>query len=113
MEVISPSDRASEVIAKAGDWLRFGCIAVWGVDPYTKTVTVYSIRRQTLFLSVEDTLVCDELLPGFRLPILQMLAASTAVMRHHAVVHVTGNGNTNRLYETRTLNPISAPSAWA
>jgi len=72
VEVISPSDRASEVIAKAGDWLHFGCAAVWVIDPETKTVTVYSARPQTLFLSVKDTLTCEELLPGFSLPISQI-----------------------------------------
>ncbi|MFZ1932397.1 MAG: Uma2 family endonuclease [Thermoguttaceae bacterium] len=74
VEVISPSDRASEVIAKAGDWLRFGCAAVWVVDPETKTVTVYSHRPQTLFLSANDTLVCEELLPGFSLPVSELFA---------------------------------------
>ncbi len=72
VEVISPSDRASEVISKAQDWLQAGCIAVWVIDPETKTVTVYSNRPQTLFLSEKDTLVCEELLPGFRLPIAQV-----------------------------------------
>jgi Uma2 family endonuclease len=74
VEVVSPSDRASEVIGKADDWLRFGCAAVWVVDPETKTVTVYSQRPQTLFLSVNDTLVCEELLPGFRLPVSEIFA---------------------------------------
>ena len=72
VEVISPSDRASEVLAKAQDWLQSGCVAVWVIDPETKTATVYSHRPQTLFLSVEDTLTCEELLPGFRLPIAQV-----------------------------------------
>ena len=72
VEVISPNDRASEFLAKADDWLRFGCVAVWVVDPETKTVTVYSHRPQTLFLSVNDTLVCEELLPGFSLPVSQV-----------------------------------------
>ncbi len=74
VEVISPSDRASEVIAKAGDWLRFGCKAVWVIDPETKTVTVYSDRPRTLFLSENDTLTCEELLPGFSLPVSQVFA---------------------------------------
>lgn len=67
VEVISPSDRASEVISKAQEWLQSGCIAVWVIDPETKTVSVYSNRPQTLFLSAKDTLTCEELLPGFRL----------------------------------------------
>lgn len=69
VDVISPSDRASEVIAKAGNWLRSGCSAVWVIDPETKTATVYSNGRPTLFLSADDALVCEELLPGFRLPL--------------------------------------------
>jgi Uma2 family endonuclease len=72
VEVVSPSDRASEVIAKARDWLRAGCTAVWVVDPETQTATVYSHRPQALFLSGEDALSCEELLPGFRLPLSQV-----------------------------------------
>ena len=75
VEVISPRDRASEVIAKASDWLRFGCVAVWVIDPATKTATVYSHQPQALFLSVQDALVCDELLPGFRLPLSQVFGS--------------------------------------
>jgi Uma2 family endonuclease len=72
VEVVSPSDRASEVISKARDWLHFGCRVVWVVDPETRTVTVYGAGPQTLFLSAGDTLVCEELLPGFGLPIAQV-----------------------------------------
>ena len=75
VEVISPSDRASDVIAKARDWLEFGCLAVWVVDPATKTATVYgSHKPQALFLSAADDLVCDELLPGFRLSLSQVFS---------------------------------------
>ncbi len=72
VEVISPSDRASDVIAKARDWLQSGCVGVWVVDPATKTATVYSHQPQALFLSAKDALVCEELLPDFRLPISQV-----------------------------------------
>jgi Uma2 family endonuclease len=72
VEVISPSDRASEVISKAQDWLQSGCTVVWVIDPETKTVTAYSNGPQTLFLSARDTLTCEALLPGFRLPIAQV-----------------------------------------
>jgi Uma2 family endonuclease len=74
VEVICPSDRASEVMAKAGDWLRFGCTVVWVIDPETKAITVYSKRVPTLFLSANDTLVCEELLPGFSVPVAQVFA---------------------------------------
>jgi Uma2 family endonuclease len=74
VEVISPFDRASEVIAKAQEWLRSGCVAVWVIDPETKTATIYSTPAQTLFLASDDALVCEELLPGFRLPLSQAFA---------------------------------------
>jgi Uma2 family endonuclease len=45
---------------------------VWVIDPETKTATVYSHRPQTLFLTGEDALACEELLPGFRLPLAQV-----------------------------------------
>ena len=33
VEVLSPGDRASEVLAKARYWLRAGCRLVWVIDP--------------------------------------------------------------------------------
>lgn len=74
VEVISPFDRAGEVLAKAQEWLQSGCTAVWVVNPETKTMTVYSNRPQALFLSEKDILVCEELLPGFCLPVSQIFA---------------------------------------
>ena len=73
VEVISPSDRASDVIAKAQVWIRAGCTAVWVIDPETKTASVYSRGPQVLLLSADDALACEELLPDFRLPMAQAL----------------------------------------
>jgi Uma2 family endonuclease len=72
VEVLSPSDRASEVNAKVQDWLASGCQEVWVVDPQTSSVTVYSQRADARILREVDTLVCEELLPGFRLPVAQV-----------------------------------------
>ena len=41
VEVLSPHDRASEVLAKVSDWLETGCPLVWVVDPENRSVTVY------------------------------------------------------------------------
>ncbi len=35
VEVLSPGDRASEVVAKVRDWLTAGCGMVWIIDPET------------------------------------------------------------------------------
>jgi hypothetical protein len=37
-------------------------------------IAVYCHPPQTLFLSESDTLVCDDLLPGFSLPVSQVFA---------------------------------------
>jgi Uma2 family endonuclease len=77
VEVISPSDRASDVLAKAQEWLQAGCVAVWVVDPGTKSVTVYYRRPGALFLSSGDELTCEELLPGFRLALADVFRRQT------------------------------------
>ena len=56
VEVLSPGDRPSEVLAKVHDWLTAGCRMVWVVDPETMTVTVYRGRDQIAVLGGSDLL---------------------------------------------------------
>src|SRR3990170_1116812 len=44
VEVLSPTDRAGELLAKVHEWLAAGCRAVWVVDPGARTVSVYRRR---------------------------------------------------------------------
>ena len=74
VEVVSPNDRAGELLAKVQDWLAAGCRAVWVVDPTSQTVSVYRGLRETTLLTVDDELTNDELLPGFRLPVAQLFS---------------------------------------
>ena len=74
VEVLSPSDRASEVLAKTQDWLAAGCAAVWVIDPETQSVTVYRRDRDILVLAAADTLSGDDVLPGFTLPVAEIFA---------------------------------------
>jgi Uma2 family endonuclease len=69
VEVISPNDRASEVIAKVQDWLDAGCRLVWLVDPKSRTVTAYRSRTEIMVLGTSDTLTGGDVLPGFSLPL--------------------------------------------
>jgi Uma2 family endonuclease len=75
VEVISPNDRASEVLAKTQDWLAAGCRTVWVVDPHTQTVAVYSGGGHAAILESSDTLTGGDLLPGFSLPVAEIFAA--------------------------------------
>jgi Uma2 family endonuclease len=44
VEVLSPDDRASEVLDKVRDWLQAGCHSVWIVDPRTRTIAIYQFQ---------------------------------------------------------------------
>jgi Uma2 family endonuclease len=74
VEVVSPTDRASEVLAKVQDWLQAGCGLVWVVDPETRTVTVYRSRSEVAVLTVADTLFGGDVLPGFAVPVAEIFA---------------------------------------
>jgi len=74
VEVISPSDRASEVSAKVQAWLGAGCGAVWVADPETQSVTVYRSRTQIVVLGVGDQLSGEDVVPGFSLPVAEVFA---------------------------------------
>lgn len=72
VEVVSPNDRASEVLAKAHDWLAAGCRAVWIVDPATRTVSVHVTGREIMVLGPSDTLEGGDVLPGLRVPVAEV-----------------------------------------
>ena len=56
VEVLSPNDRASEVLAKVSDWLEAGCRAVWVVDPENRSIAVYAPKQETRILHVANAL---------------------------------------------------------
>ncbi len=74
VEVLSPSDRHSEVLAKVQDWLGAGSRIVWVVDPGTRTVSIYRSPAEAVVLSTADELTGDDLLPGFRLSVAEIFA---------------------------------------
>ncbi len=67
VEVLSPSDSASEVNAKAEAWLSAGANAVWLVDPARETGMVACLRDGVYSTCAVETLECEEVLPGFQL----------------------------------------------
>jgi Uma2 family endonuclease len=74
VEVLSPNDRASEVLSKVKDWLAAGCRAVWVADPDAHTVSVYRTRDDKVFWQVADELSGEDVLPGFKLPVAEIFA---------------------------------------
>ena len=69
IEVISPSDRYTEVEEKVGDWLSAGCRAVIVVNPRRKSVNVHRSPTEVVTLTESDTLQIDDVVPGWRMPV--------------------------------------------
>jgi Uma2 family endonuclease len=74
VEILSPSDRASEVLAKLQDWLKSGCQAVWLLDPQSRTIAVHRSGREVLVLDESETLSGGDLLPGFSVVVAEIFA---------------------------------------
>lgn len=74
VEVISPSDRMVDVLAKVVVWLEAGVSLVWVVAPVSKTVTVFSGDREPRTLTIDEVLDGDDIVPGFTLPVREIFA---------------------------------------
>ncbi len=74
VEVISPSDRMVEVLAKVVMWLEAGVALLWLVDPVAMTVTVYRPDDPPRTLTRDETLDGGDLLPGFTLAVSAIFA---------------------------------------
>lgn len=74
VEVLSPNDRAGEVLAKVQGWLAAGCRAVWVIDPEMKTVSIYDGRGQMTVLGLSDTLLGNDVLPEFQVSVGEVFA---------------------------------------
>lgn len=66
VEVVSPSDTASELQGKVCTWLDAGCRLVWVVYPATRSVTVYRSREDVRVLGEGDALDGSPVFQGFR-----------------------------------------------
>lgn len=70
-EVISPSDRYTDVEEKTREWLRAGVRAVVVVDPENNTVRIH---RPGAVETVTDAIEVADILPGWRLPLAELFA---------------------------------------
>ena len=68
VEVLSPSDRKTQVERKTALWLEFGAKAVWNVDPRKRTIEVVRRDGERKLFHETDELV-DDTVPGFRVKV--------------------------------------------
>lgn len=65
-EILSPSDRWTEVMAKLADYFEVGVERVWLLDPETRRVFAYRSSTEVRIFSATEDLRDEEILPGFR-----------------------------------------------
>lgn len=69
VEVLSPTDTASDVEEKRAEYLAAGVRLVWVVDPRTRAVTVYRPDTAPVRLGLDATLTGEPVLPALRVPV--------------------------------------------
>jgi Uma2 family endonuclease len=76
IEVVSPTNPASEVLAKVQEYLRAGCRAVWVIYPVEAEVHRFDAENPSIVrrLGPADALEGGALLPGFRLALADLFA---------------------------------------
>lgn len=67
VEVVSPSNRWTDIAAKVRDYLDAGTRLVWIVDPPRRTVTVHRRDGSADVRGEDDALDGEDVLPGFQL----------------------------------------------
>lgn len=72
VEVMSPSNRIPEMERKARHYISCGTRAVWIVRPDDQTVVIHETGRPSLALGMNDVIDGGEVLPGFRMPVVDV-----------------------------------------
>jgi Uma2 family endonuclease len=72
VEVLSPSDRMADALAKVAMYLQAGTSLVWLVNPATRRVMVFRSEMDPVTLGESDTLDGGDVLPGFSVPIAEI-----------------------------------------
>ena len=72
VEIVSPSDRFSDVHRKIEDYFAAGARLVWVVDPETRVVHVHRSPHDVQVVGGEAELTGGDVLPGFRCPVKRL-----------------------------------------
>jgi Uma2 family endonuclease len=72
VEIRSKNDTTSEINQKAADYLQAGAQLVWVVDPEPESVDEYRPSSPPKSYSKADTLTCNDIIPGFRLALIDL-----------------------------------------
>lgn len=77
VEIVSPTDRWSEITEKVDMFLAAGVTLVWVVDPQAHKAHVFRKGREVRVVGRNDSLDGEDVLPGFTLTLTDAFAALT------------------------------------
>ena len=72
IDVVGPIDNAIYLMEKMKEYFTAGCKAVWIVWPSPEQIHVYDSTKSVKIYSQTDILEGDPVVPGFRLPLLEL-----------------------------------------
>lgn len=72
-EILSPTDSAEDLFAKADEYLASGCEEVWLILPESQRVLIVT-RERTLAFQSPDEVSARVILPGFRVSLRDLFA---------------------------------------
>lgn len=73
VEVVSPNDRPAEVAEKVYEWLHYGTVEVWILDPEGRSLTVFR-AGEVLWTLGETDILTSPLFPDWSLPLGELFA---------------------------------------
>jgi Uma2 family endonuclease len=73
IEVVSPTDKVYELDEKIDDYRTAGIKSIWIVNPKLRRIQLYWVNQPVKELRESDVLSGDPALPGFSLPVRELL----------------------------------------
>jgi len=74
VEILSPSDKHEDIVAKIDLYLEVGVAVIWVLDPDFKTVTVYGNGAEPQLFNLNQSIAESPFLPGLNLPVKELFA---------------------------------------
>jgi Uma2 family endonuclease len=75
IEIMSPSDRWSEVRRKLREYLAVGVTVVLVVEPDERIISAFRSLTDVQEFTAEDVLIVEDVLPGFQLPLADLFVS--------------------------------------
>lgn len=72
VEALSPTDRFADVTKKVHEYLTAATPLVWVLDSRADTAAVFRPGERVRFLSLDESLDGEDVLPGFELPLREL-----------------------------------------